>query len=238
MSQPVTASGDGAPSAIHTAPSAYIDSDHPAVQAFARDAVGDATDPVEKARRLYYAVRDRFIYDPYDIDLSPDAFRASTILASNKGFCVTKAVLLAAAARAVGLPAKLGFGDVRNHLSTKKLAALMGDTDVFIWHGYTGFWLNGRWWKATPAFNIGLCEKFRVLPLEFDGTFDSVFHPYDADGRRHMEYVHERGWFDDLPFDTIRDDFMALYPYLKDGSAKGDFAADAAAENVKSIGTT
>ena len=196
---------------------ALIDSDHPAVQAFAwQHAQGQ--DERERAVALYLAVRDGFRYDPYRIDLSPSGMRASTVLAQGHGWCVPKAVLLTAACRAAGIPARLGFADVRNHLSTERMRQTM-QTDLFIWHGYTDLWLGGRWVKATPAFNIELCERFGLLPLEFDGRTDSLYHPYDRAGQRHMEYVHQRGTFDDLPLARIVADFQAVYGGWLDGGS-------------------
>lgn len=211
----------------------FIDSEHAAVRALAREAVGDETDAKAKAIRLYYAVRDRFLYDPYSVEVSPEGMRASGVIARGKGFCVNKAILLAAVARAEGIPSRLGLADVKNHLATERLRAQMG-TDIFYYHGYTELYLAGRWVKATPAFNLALCEKFRVLPLEFDGETDSVFHPFDADNRRHMEYVAERGSFADLPFGEWRDAMLKYYPDLmKEERPGGDFAAEAAAEAGK-----
>jgi hypothetical protein len=85
-------------------------------------------------------------------------------------------------------------------------------TDVFIWHGYTVMWLDGKWVKSTPAFNIELCQRFGLLPLEWDGREDSLYHPYDREGRQHMEYVGERGVFDDMPLARIVADFRRTYP--------------------------
>jgi transglutaminase-like putative cysteine protease len=218
------------------APSAAIDSDHPAVRDFARAHGVGATDR-ERAVALYLAVRDDLRYDPYRIDLSPEGMRASTALVQGYGWCVTKAVLLAAAARAVGIPARLGFADVRNHLSTEKLRRTM-QTDVFIWHGYTELWLDGAWRKATPAFNLSLCEKFGLLPLAFDGVHDSLYHPYDRAGQQHMEYVNQRGAFDDLPLAQIRADFARDYPFWSPGGGAagldGDFAQEADEERRQS----
>ena len=104
----------------------------------------------------------------------------------------------------------MGFADVRNHLSTERMRETM-QTDLFIWHGYTDIWLDGQWLKATPAFNIELCERFGLLPLEFDGHADSIYHPFDKSGQRHMEYVHQRGTYDDLPLAQIVADFRAVY---------------------------
>jgi transglutaminase-like putative cysteine protease len=217
-------------STAHLAATPLLDADHPDVRAFAASAVGDATDPVARAVRLYYAVRDRLRYDPYAIEFSPDGFRASAVLARGRGFCVTKAGVLAAAARSAGIPARLGFADVRNHLATERLRQLMG-TDVFYYHGYTELWLDGAWRKATPAFNVELCERFRVRPLEFDGRHDAIFHPYDADGRQHMEYLHDRGTRDDMPLDEIREAMQRLYPGFGSAPpADADFDAEAALE--------
>lgn len=190
----------------------YIESAHPAIVQFAQDAAGDAVGPVAQAVRLYYAVRDGFRYNPYCMTFDKTRYQASFVLARREGFCIQKAILLAAAARALGIPARLGFATVRNHLATKKLIELMR-TDLFVFHGYTTLFLNNAWVKATPAFDLALCEKFGTLPLEFDGTADSIFHPFDRAGQKHMEYVHDYGQFDDMPFDMMLDEFRTYYPH-------------------------
>ncbi len=169
--------------------------------------------------RLFYVVRDGIRYDPYSITSDPDDYRASTVLVQRAAYCIPKAVLLTALARGVGIPARLGFADVRNHLASKKLLARLG-TDLFVFHGFTEFWLAGRWVKATPAFNIELCERFGVRPLEFDGHGDALFHEYSADGQRHMEYVAERGSFADLPLAEIMRAFAAHYGNIPAGAGR------------------
>lgn len=194
---------------------------------FAREHA-QGTDDREKAVALYYAVRDQFRYDPYKVDLSTDGMRASSVLAHGYGWCVPKAALLAAACRAVGIPARVGYADVRNHLSTARLREML-QTDLFIWHGYTDIWLEGAWRKATPAFNIGLCDRFGLLPLEFDGRADSIYHPFDKAGNRHMEYVHQRGAFDDMPLAEMVADFEKLYPlWMRElhAARQADFLAE------------
>lgn len=222
------------PTEQHLRATPLIDADHPAVQAFARDHAQGAGERA-RAVALVHAVRDGFRYDPYRIDLSPNGMRASTVLANGYGWCVPKATLLTAVARAAGIPARLGFADVRNHMSTERMRETM-KTDLFIWHGYTELWLAGAWRKATPAFNIELCEKFGLLPLDFDGVHDSIYHAFDKAGNRHMEYVNERGAFDDLPLDRLVADFHATYPgwvpgdVLQSELTQGDFLADVARE--------
>ena len=191
----------------------YVDSDAPNIVAFARQVCEGATDDIARAVRLYYAVRDGIKYTPYCDFRSVETFRASACLERGSGFCVAKAALLAAGARAAGIPARVGFADVRNHLCTPRLRRLMG-TDLFIYHGYAELSLGGRWVKATPAFDRGLCDKFGVRPLEFDGREDSLFHPHDVSGRRHMEYVRDRGPAADVPVAEILEAFDRCYPHL------------------------
>ncbi len=211
------------------APSWYLDSDSPAVADFAAEAVGDATDPTDKAVRLFHAVRDGWRYDPYGMDPRPEAFRASHVVGLDTAWCVTKSVLLSAAARSQGIPARLGFADVRNHLSSEKLLERLG-TDLFIWHGYSELLLDGRWFKLSTAFNVELCERFGVKTLDFDGTDDALMHPFDTAGNRHMEYVNQRGSFDDLPFDQIVADFAELYPEWQSETGSGERTAESAGD--------
>ena len=191
-------------------PTPFIESEAPEVVRFARETVADAQGDVERGVMLYYAVRDGIRYDPYRIHLNEDCFRATTVLRDGAAFCIPKAILLAAAARAVGIPAALGFSDVKNHLTTAKLQQAMG-SDLFIYHGYTVLKLDGRWVKATPAFNLTLCERFGVLPLDFDGRNDALLHPFDQQNRKHMEYVNDRGLFADFPFQEIAGSFRTYY---------------------------
>jgi transglutaminase-like putative cysteine protease len=144
--------------------------------------------------------------------------KASYTLAAKRGYCVSKAVLLAAAGRAVGIPSRLGLADVVNHLTSDKLKKHMG-TDVFYYHGYTEFFLDNKWVKATPAFNRSMCEKFNVKPLEFDGVNDSIFHAYDVQGNRHMEYIRDHGSFADLPLATIVEAYKVVYPGMPAGGS-------------------
>ncbi len=215
-------------------PATMVDSDHATVIEFAqRNARG--SDERERAVALYYAVRDGLRYDPYRVDLSVHGMKASTALVNGYGWCVPKAALLAAACRAAGIAARVGYADVRNHLTTERLRENMG-SDLFAWHGYTDIRLDGRWLKATPAFNIELCERFGLLPLEFDGRADSIYHPFDRTGNRHMEYVAMHGAFDDVPLQQIIDAFHVHYPNmpLENSAQRGDFMADAAAERAGS----
>jgi transglutaminase-like putative cysteine protease len=194
------------------APTALLDTGHPELRRFVEAAVGSAESPRERAVRLYYAVRDLIRYDPFSCSPHRDAYRASAVAASARNWCVPKAGLLAAAARSVGIPAAVGLADVGNHLNTEKLRRALGGTNVFYDHGYAALWLDGRWVKAAAVFNRELCERFGVLPTEFDGVGDALLQEYDASDRRHMEYLRDDGLYDDLPFETVMADFAVHYP--------------------------
>jgi len=203
-------------------PTPVIDSGSAEIADYAKRHAGSAADPREAAVALYYAVRDEIRYDPYSAELSAEGLRASATLASGRGWCVAKAVLLAACCRARGIPARLGFADVRNHLATTRLRERM-KTDVFYWHGYTSISLAGKWVKATPAFNIELCEKFQLPPLDFDGREDSIYQAFDEAGDQYMEYLQFRGEYADVPIDEIIASFQEKYPELLLARMRGDF---------------
>ncbi len=206
-------------------PGRFIDSDDPGIVDFARAATVGLDTDMDRALRLYCEVRDGILYDAYMDFADPENFRAGAVLRAGRGFCVGKAALLAASARSLGIPARVGYADVKNHLTSPKLLERL-KSDLFIWHSYAELGLEGRWVKATPAFNAGLCERLGIAPLAFDGRADSLFQPFDQQGRRHMEYVVDRGAFADVPFDQILTDFRALYPGLA-GRVEGDFQAEA-----------
>ncbi len=190
----------------------FLDSASDAVRRFAEHAAGAETNDVGRAVALFYAVRDGIRYDPFAMSLEPEIYVASNVLAAKSSYCIPKAILLAAAARAVGIACAIGLSDVVNHLTTEKLKERMGAKTYFMHHGYAVMYLEGRWVKAAPAFNIELCTRFGVVPTEFDGRSDAIFQPYDAHQRRHMEYVKDHGIWSDFPFDKVVADFRAFYP--------------------------
>ena len=199
------------------ASTSFVDAEHPRVVEFARTAIEGANTAKDKAVQLFSAVRDVVRYDPYSITFDADRYVASNVIDAPGAYCIPKAILLCASARAVGIPAMLGFADVKNHLNTEKLRERMG-TDLFVYHGYTALWLDERWLKVTPTFNVELCERFGVPPMEFDGEQDALLHAYDGAGRRHMEYVNDHGLFADFDLELIKREFEATYPQFDFGN--------------------
>lgn len=216
---------------VFLAPGEYVDSDHPTIRdAAARLAPGD-TPPAEKARRFFRAVRD--IYYDYVDHSDLEVYRASSVLAAGHGYCVGKAALFTALCRAGGLPARVAFADVKNHLATPRLLQSIG-TDLFAWHGYSEVLIEGRWLKVSPTFNATLCEKLGVKPLEFDGVSDALLQPFDGAGRTFMRYVTLHGAFHDVPARFLAAEMARLYPALaRPGGLRGNMEQEAAAARVQ-----
>lgn len=217
----------GPPTGADLSATATFDHDARAVREWALAVVAGAKDEADRASLLFADVRDRLRYDPYSVDLRPEAFTASAALRSERNWCVPKAILLVAGARAAGIPARIGFADVRNHLSSEKLRERMG-SDLFVFHGYAALHLGGRWLKASPAFNAALCERFGVPPLDFDGRSDALLHAYDGQGRRHMEYVNDRGAWTGVPLPEMIEAFKASYMRSQGADAASGRASAAA----------
>ncbi|MCK0114743.1 transglutaminase-like domain-containing protein [Gelidibacter sp. F63206] len=168
------------------------------------------------AIKAYYYIRDAWPYNPYRISLKPNDWRASKISTHTTGHCLDKAVLLISVLRAKNIPARLGLAKVKNHIAVDDIIEKFGN-DVLVPHGYVELYLNGKWVKATPAFNKSLCEKMNVAPLDFDGTTDSLFQAYDSSGTSvFMEYLEDYGTFDHVPLTYMFDLMKDTYPPLRE----------------------
>ena len=187
---------------LYLRPTAIIDSHHPSVLEYAMETVGGSSDQVERAVKLYLAVRDGIRYDPYSPFHLPEHYQASKVLERGRSFCVPKVSLLCALGRVCGIPSRVGFATVKNHLTTKQLIDFLG-SNVFVYHGFVEFHLGGKWVKATPAFNKELCARHKVPPMEFNGREDSLFHPLNLENQKYMEYVEYHGTHADIPVDSI-----------------------------------
>ena len=187
-----------------------IDSNHKTIQDYAVRIVSGDEEPIEMARKLYLEVRDEIRYDPYSPFYLPEHYRASYVYRRGRSFCVPKASLLCALGRACGIPSRVGFATVRNHLATKQLLDFLGN-NLFVYHGFVEFYLEGKWVKATPAFNRELCIKHKVVPLEFNGHEDSIFQAYNLENQKFMEYLEFHGVYTDIPVNIIVEAWKRAY---------------------------
>ncbi|MBC8512668.1 MAG: transglutaminase domain-containing protein [Dehalococcoidia bacterium] len=190
-------------------PTPRIDCDNRSIREKSQDSTEGQEKVIDKAKSLFYFVRDQIKYNPLPVHLLED-YRASKTLETGKGFCVEKASLLVALARAAGIPARLHLADIRNHIMPDKLKELMG-TNLFSYHGYCGLYIEGKWVKATPAFDLKMCQENRISPVEFDGKNDAIFHSHNLDGKLHIEYVKDHGYYEDVPMDEILAAWAKVY---------------------------
>lgn len=193
-------------------PTPTIDCDTSSIKEKAQDLTKQQEKVIEKAKSLFYFVRDDIKYHMHLPQHLLEHYRASWILDRGQGYCVQKAVLLVALARAVGIPARLRFADIRNHLVSKELAEQMM-TDLFVYHAYGELYIEGKWVKATPAFDRKMCQEKRIIPVEFDGKNHAMFHSHNRDGKLHIEYVRDHGHYQDVPLDEILDARIQTYGY-------------------------
>ena len=192
-------------------PTSVIDCNHPSIQEKSRELTRGQEDIIEKGKSLFYFVRDEIKYNIYVSKSRPEHFQASNTLSRGEGYCVQKAVLLVALARAAGIPTCLGFARLRNNLLPQKIFKWLG-TNILPFHGYVELYLNGKWVKATPAFDLKMCERHRIIPVEFDGKNDAMFHSRNRDGKLHIEYVKDLGhYYDDLPLDRLWDALIQTF---------------------------
>lgn len=166
----------------------------------------------ENAILLYNSIRDKYIYDPYNLDLTPTGLKASQMISKNRAWCVEKATLLITCCRAIGIPARPGYAIVKNHIGIDRLTEIL-KSDLIVFHGYADIFLDNKWVKATPAFDFKVCRISGVAPLEFDGTHDSLFQEFQRE-EKFMEYVHDYGTFEDIPIELMNREMKKHYPHL------------------------
>jgi transglutaminase-like putative cysteine protease len=191
-------------------PTAVLDYDSESVKRFVEDAIRGATDPRERAVRLFYEVRDGIAYDALVPFHRAEYYRAGETLKRGRGYCVQKAALLIAGLRRSGIPARFGFANLRNHGAGKELVEMMG-CNIFSYHGFAELHLGGKWIKATPSFDPSVCEKHDIDPLTFDGEHDAVFPSKDRSGRPYVEYLDYLGSYADLPLDDLLEGWNRTY---------------------------
>ncbi|MCC5923058.1 MAG: transglutaminase family protein [Crocinitomicaceae bacterium] len=195
----------------YLSPTFFLDFTNEKVQLFCSD-IKQKASPKEKAVALYYKVRDGFVYDPYHLDIRPEALTASKIVEKRRAWCVEKAILYVACCRYLRIPARLGFGIVVNHLGAEQLKTYLKREEI-VFHGYAAVYLDGEWIKTTPAFDKIACRASKVSTLEWDGTKDAMLQAYEGD-QQFMQYIHFYGEFADLPITLLRAEMQKYYPHL------------------------
>lgn len=189
----------------------FLDFQHVSFEAFTAG-IDPNLPEKEKAIALYFLVRDAFLYDPYHLDLTNEGLKASNVLSKKRSWCVEKSSVLAACLRKFGIPSRLGYAIVTNHIGVEKLTHYLRREEI-VFHGFVDVHLNGKWVKCTPAFDQRICRVSGVTPLDWDGEMDSLFQEFDQ-GKKFMEYKHFYGTFNDVPIELMNAEMKAHYPHL------------------------
>lgn len=211
---------------IYLQPTKFFDFNKSKVKQKALEITEGCETDKEKAKTLFYWVRDNIKYNmTLFIPKIINNFKASKVLHKRQGFCVSKSILLSSLARAVGIPARIHLVDLINHLISQKVIDFMKDKTMY-YHGFSELFIDGKWVKLTPSFDKETAIRGGFLPhVEFDGENDAVFPPYDINGNRFGEYVGDHGVHADLPLDEIDRVFEEKYEVYRmflNGSVKVD----------------
>ena len=193
-------------------PTEFLDFDKSRVYKQAKEITNGIKIDKEKAISLFYWVRDQIKYNMYTYNPTNRAnLKASVTIKRHNGFCMSKAVLLSAFARAVGIPARIHMIDIINHKVPKWIEEFMG-TRTFHCHGYSELFFDGKWRKVTPVFDKETAIKAGYVPtVEFDGENDALLASHDDEGNPFVEYAEDYGIYSDVPIDKISKIFIENY---------------------------
>lgn len=190
-------------------PQPFIESSHPEIHALAASLRRDDPSERELAVKAFEHLRDAVRYE-FLAKFQPDAYRASYVLEHGRGFCVQKAVLLAALLRACGLPSALVLSELRDHTMPARISKAMG-TDVMHGHGLTAVYLDGDWHLIDASHDAAMAQRKGYATVEWDGFGDALIAATTLDGRPHAEFVSVQGVFLDLPYDALLRSFAVAY---------------------------
>ena len=194
-------------------PAEFIDSNDEAVKEYAHNVTRGLKYDTEKAVELFYAVRDDFKFDLNHIDLHPSKLKASALVKRGVGTDIEKSNLLAASARAVGIPSRVSFSNLRSNLTSEQLGAVL-QSDLLVFHSYAELWMGNHWVKLSPVFNQEACDYLDLPPLDFGIPEEKVFAKHHKSRRKYLKYVHQYGSFPDLPYDLYISELRKYYPHL------------------------
>ena len=182
-------------------PTFFIDSDHESIVKLASNLTRASDPPEIRAEQLFIYVRDEIEYN-FPNPLEKENYIASKILARGKGYCITKAVLLCALARAAQIPTAIIHSDLLDHTLPPHVQELMG-TNIMYFHAFNSFLLGGKWIRADASQSYELIKRKGYHLVEFDPTKDSLLPETMPDGRPHAEYLKIYGTYSDFPFDGL-----------------------------------
>ncbi len=200
------------PSTKFLEPTQLIDSNHPEIIAQSKHLTQPTDSPAEKARQIFYFIRDEIRYD-FRLKYTPAEYQASQILKAGRGFCIQKAILFSALARSCGIPAGIYFYDIIDHTLTDFFAKMLR-TRMLYHHGIVALHLNGEWFKFDATLDAPLSNRKDYTMVEFFPDQDCLLPAVTKTGEKHIEYAADYGLFPDVSFENIMMWMQAGYPHL------------------------
>lgn len=199
LDQPLSLPAASAEPEPCTDPTDVIASGHPDIIACTHQVTVGCTSEFDRARAIFTFVRDEIRYNFTPILLERDDWHAANTLQRGDGFCQQKAVLLAALARAAGIPSAIGFQHLRDHklLQTRYEEAL--PEGIIPYHGLTYLWLDGAWRIADATLDAGLCRRRDYRLVELQPDEHARLPKTDQHGAPHFDILNEFGPYPDLP---------------------------------------
>ena len=131
---------EAAPTPEDTAANPWVQSDSPEVTGLATRIVGNASDDLQRMRRLRSWLSDELVEKGLDVGYAS----ALETIHTRRGDCTEHAVLLTALARSLGIPARVVTGVVY-------VERYGGASRVFIPHAWMQAWVGGRWISFDSA---------------------------------------------------------------------------------------
>ena len=163
--------------------SAMVDINNRRIKRLATRAASKNAPPIENADGLRKFVTD-YINDK---SLGVGFATATEVAKNRRGDCTEHGVLLAALARAVGIPARgvSGLIEIPAHFGVKGLQ--------FGYHMWTQVYINGKWVDLDAAMRQTDCAPTHIaislLPLNDEGIIDSVRSLLPLMGRLEIEIL-------------------------------------------------
>ena len=128
-----------------------INVEDPELVKLAAEAAGDVTEPFALADKLRRFVSDYIADKNLDIGFAT----ASEICRNRQGDCSEHGVLLAALGRIRGLPSRVVVG-------LAYVPLFGGAENIFGYHMWTQFWIDGKWYDVDAALQETDCSPARI----------------------------------------------------------------------------
>lgn len=183
------AHGQSPPQPGDLAANAWLQSDAPLIRELTAQAIGKAATPEQKMRRLHHFVSHYITQHGLDVGYAS----ALEVATNRQGDCTEFSVLLAAMARAAGVPARVVTGLVYADRYGKA-------SRVFLPHAWVQAWLGRRWQSYDPAL-----RHFDSTHVAIDSGDGDPWHFYsvtDLFGRLRIDSVKSTMELFDIPIES------------------------------------